>query len=117
VKFKSDSCFGRGGEPLNSYEQKTEATEHASYIKREHGSSMVPYKCQRCGFWHLSPADRQTTSSVCAFCRDRNGSSKDLYQTKRDAERRAEINRKEKGVALSVYACPHQKGWHLTKAL
>lgn len=116
MKFKSETCFSHQGNAINSYEEKSEAAEHARYIKREHGNSMVPYECAKCGFWHLSPADRQTNSTVCGFCRDRNGNHKDLYLTKRDAERRGEINRKEKGVVLNVYACPHQKGWHLTKA-
>ena len=99
---------------MNSYDHKGEASEHAAYIRHERGSSMVPYECAKCGFWHLSPADRQTKSTVCGFCRDRNGNNKDLYRTKPDAERRAEINRIEKGVTLNVYKCPHQDGWHLT---
>ena len=115
MKFKSESCFGRTGDSLNAYDRESEAAEHARYLKRERGSSMVPYRCERCDFWHLSPADRQTSSSVCGFCRDRNGSSKDLYATKRDAERRAEINKSERGIDLAVYKCPHQPGWHLTR--
>ena len=114
MKFKSETCFGRTGDSLNAYDLEGEAAEHARYLKRERGSVMVPYECGRCGFWHLSPADRQTSSTVCAFCRDRKGGSKDLYQTKRDAERRAEINLQERGAALTVYRCPHQPGWHLT---
>ena len=115
IRFKSETCFGKTGASLNSYDLETEAAEHARYLKNERGSSMVPYGCRRCGFWHLSPADRQTTSTVCAFCRDASGNSKDLYATKGDAERRAEINRAEKSVELAVYKCPHQNGWHLTK--
>lgn len=101
---------------MNAYDQKSEAAEHARYLRKERGSAMVPYECERCGFWHLSPVERQTSSTVCAVCTDRNGVPKDLYRTKKDASRRAEINRNEKGVALNVYECPHQKGWHLTKA-
>ena len=115
MRFKSDSCFARTGGSLNSYDLESEAAEHAVYIKREHGSSMVPYQCSTCGFWHLSPEDRQTNSSVCSFCTDRNGNKKDLYYTERDAFRRAEINMQEKGVALKIYKCPNQEGWHLTK--
>lgn len=115
MRFKSDTCFGRTGASLNSYDLEREAAEHARYIKQERGSSMVPYECQRCGFWHLSPSDRQTSSSVCAFCTDRKGVSKDLYFTKPGAERRAEISMREQGVTLKVYRCPHQNGWHLTR--
>ena len=115
MKFKSDTCFGRTGASLNAYDLESEAAEHARYLRKERGSAMVPYSCDRCGFWHLSPADRQTESSVCAFCRDAKGSSKDLYRSKQDAERRAEINRIERGVELNVYRCPHQPGWHLTR--
>ncbi len=116
MKFKSETCFGRNGASLNSYDERFEAAEHARYLKHEHGSSMVPYECERCGFWHLSPADRQTSSTVCGFCTDRSGNRKDLYLTKPDALRRAEISKKEKGVTLNVYKCPHQTGWHLTRS-
>lgn len=102
---------------MNAYDLESEAAEHARYLKVERGSEMVPYECGRCGFWHLSPAERQTSSTVCGFCRDRSGNSKDLYATKADAERRAEINRLEKSVNLNVYKCPHQKGWHLTRSI
>jgi hypothetical protein len=115
MKFKSETCFGRTGASLNAYDEKSEAAEHARYLKKERGSEMVPYECERCGFWHLSPADRQTTSTVCAFCRDRQGNLKDLYLTQRDARRRAEISRVERGVILEIYKCPHQSGWHLTR--
>jgi len=115
MRFKSESCFGRTGASLNAYDEKSEATEHARYLKQERGSVMVPYECGRCGSWHLSPQERQTSSTVCGFCRDRSGGSKDLYATKRDTERRSEITRSEKGIELAVYECPYQKGWHLTK--
>jgi hypothetical protein len=115
MRFKSETCFGRTGASLNAYDLESEAAEHARYLKFERGSVMVPYECDRCGFWHLSPAERQTSSTVCGFCRDRNGGSKDLYATKQDAERRAQISLTEKKVNLSVYKCPHQNGWHLTK--
>ena len=115
MKFKSETCFGRTGASLNAYDVEGEAAEHARYLKLERGRVMVPYQCERCGFWHLSPADRQTSSTVCTFCTDRSGNLKDLYLTRPDAARRAEINMREKGVSLSVYKCPHQKGWHLTR--
>ncbi len=115
MKFKSETCFGHNGASLNAYDERFEAAENARYLKQQHGSSMVPYECERCGFWHLSPSERQTSSTVCGFCTDRIGNRKDLYLTKPDALRRAEINMREKGISLNVYKCPHQNGWHLTR--
>ena len=44
----------------------------------------------------------------------KDGKPKASYQSKDDAERRADILRKEQGVSLKVYPCKHGSGWHLT---
>ncbi len=113
---KSDTCFNKlNGRPLSEYYSKTEALESADYAKRKFGQNLVPYKCNNCGFWHLSPKNRQTPSKTCPYCTDRNGNYKELYQTKTDAEKRAKILFQENHVKLSVYKCPYSNGWHLTK--
>jgi len=113
---KSDTCFNKlNGRPLSEYYSKSEALESASYTKRKFGQNLIPYKCDSCGFWHLSPKNRQTPSTTCKYCTDRNGNYKELYQSKSDAEKRAKILARENHVKLKVYQCPYSDGWHLTK--
>ena len=40
---------------------------------------------------------------------------KDLYESEADAGKRAAILKKEEGISLTVYKCPYEDGWHLTK--
>jgi len=110
MNFKSATCFSRTGEPLTEYDSKYEAQEGADYANIEYGNNLIPYKCHKCGLWHLSPEARQTPSIQCGIC------GKSLYKTKKDAEKRAAILRKELGARLRVYRCPCNDGWHLTKA-
>ena len=115
--FKSSSCFGkRTGEPLTAYHTEREAKEGADYANSTYGNNLVPYKCNNCRLWHLSPEDRQTPSSICSSCTDSYGSHKDLYHSEAIAERRAAILLKERGILLRVYPCPYRNGWHLRKA-
>ena len=108
--MKSRTCFGKkSGKPLTEYQSESEAYQGASYARENGKKDMVPYQCGECGKWHLSLADRQTPSVYCHSCR------KQLYRTEEDAQRRAEIRREEGEIALSVYKCPHNEGWHLTK--
>ena len=44
-----------------------------------------------------------------------NGALKQLYVSRYQAQKRADILFKENGVLLDVYSCPHQNGFHLTK--
>ena len=116
MSIKSDSCSSkRTGEPLTEYNTEYEAQEGADYANSTYGNNLAPYKCRDCGMWHLSPKDRQTPSSKCNSCTDSNGQYKDLYATEQAAERRATILYEEKGISLSVYECPYDRGWHLTK--
>ena len=115
---KSDSCYGRRtGEPLTVYNSSFEAQQGADYANREYGNNLAPYKCERCGLWHLSPKDRQTPSVTCPSCTDRDGHHKDLYRSKTAAETRVAILQKEAGVCLGIYKCPYHDGWHLTKKI
>jgi hypothetical protein len=112
----SETCVSKqSGNPLREYDSEGEAMEGAEYALYKYGTKVAPYQCRRCGGWHLSPKDRQTPSRPCDWCRGRDGRSKALYTSEQSALRRAAILRKEQGVHLRAYACPHSDGWHLTK--
>mmetsp|Transcript_6924 Transcript_6924/g.10953 ORF Transcript_6924/g.10953 Transcript_6924/m.10953 type:complete len:258 (+) Transcript_6924:294-1067(+) len=115
---QSKSCYGKlSGKILTEYDTESDAKAAASYVLERHGQSMVPYKCQDCRFFHLSPVDRQTEHSrASCSCVDEIGSPKDGYHSKEDARRRGEILLRETGRKLNVYRCPEVKDcWHLTK--
>ncbi len=113
---KSLTCMNRRtGKPLTEYDSEYEAIDAAEYVNRTYRLNLVPYKCHKCGLWHLSPKNRQTPSKKCYNCLDAAGAPKDLYRTREIAERRAEILYYEKGVSLNIYKCPYANGWHLTK--
>ena len=113
---KSTMCMSkRTSEPLTEYDSKNEARAGADYANSTYGNNLVPYQCDKCNYWHLAPADRQTPSRKCHSCTDSYGRRKDLYETKEGAELRAEILYEEKGMRLTVYECPNNRGWHLTK--
>ena len=71
------------------------------------------FDSDKCGLWHLSPKDRQTKNFL-SRCHDSSGKPKHAYETKADAERRAEILLKEQGKRLKVYKCQDCGYWHLT---
>lgn len=114
----SITCYGKvSGKILTQYDTNHGAQSAAAYVLEEHGKKMVPYQCQRCQFWHLSPIERQTehTSWSCS-CVGENNHSKDCYKSKSDAECRAQILKEDMGKILNVYRCPETDCiWHLTK--
>ena len=113
---KSAQCVGQGSkQSLTEYDTSEEAQAGAAHVAARYGSDTVPYRCSRCGRWHLAPRNRQTPSSPCGSCRGKDGSPKEAYHTEQDAERRAAILARERGTSLRVYACPRGEGWHLTK--
>lgn len=115
--MKSETCFNqKTGSPLSVYNSEDSARSGAEYIKQAHGTDLVPYHCNRCDKWHLSPAARQTPSSTCHSCRDSGGRRKESYRSHDDARRRADILQSEQGANLRVYQCPSGTGWHLTKS-
>ena len=115
MSVKSTTCFNRKGKPLTEYYTESDAQEGADYANKLHRNNLTPYRCDKCGLWHLSPQNRQTPSRKCNICKDRNGKPKELYFFEQDAKQRAKILYKEQGVSLSVYECPNGDGWHLTK--
>ena len=112
---KSETCIGKkSGKPLSEYDSEREAKDGADHANSRYQQDLVPYQCDRCGLWHLAPKSRQTPSEKCGRCTGKDGKPKDAYQSRDDAERRADILRKEQGATLKVYACEHGNGWHLT---
>ncbi len=115
MSTKSTTCDGSNGEPLTEYPSEATALEAARYASKHYRSDLVPYRCSRCDYWHLSRRSRNTPSDRCSFCTSSSGEPKDSYRSERDAVRRAQIIREERGLQLQVYACPHNQGWHLTR--
>jgi len=113
---KSTTCIGKVSKnPLTEYDSEAEALGGASYAIERYGQHNVPYRCNRCRLWHLSPANRQTPSVTCGVCHGQDGRPKATYASEQDAERRAAILFREQGVQLRTYECDHG-GWHLTKS-
>jgi hypothetical protein len=116
MSYKSNTCFSKhNNSPLTTYSSGDEANDGANYSNREYGHNLIPYKCDNCNEWHLSPIDRSTKSTACDICTDSNGYYKDLYSTQDDAQQRANILHEERGVNLKIYECEYYDGWHLTK--
>lgn len=115
MNSKSSSCFGSNGKPLSEFYSREEAIDQANYVKSRYREDLTPYRCDRCGLWHLGLKSRETKSEPCKLCRDSYGRRKELYYSFESAKRRADILEREKSVRLIVYKCPHQEGWHLTK--
>ena len=112
---KSESCFGsRTSGPLMEYDSEFDAREAAEYANSRYRRNLAPYRCDRCGMWHLAPGSRNTPSRPCGYCTGRDGQPKESYRSREAAAARAEILRKEEGASLQVYACQYGDGWHLT---
>jgi hypothetical protein len=116
MSYKSDTCFSKhNNSPLTTYSSEDEAKNGADYSNLEYGNNLIPYECDNCNEWHLSPKNRSTQNTTCDICTDSNGNHKDSYLTKDDAQRRADILYEERDISLNVYKCEHNNGWHLTK--
>ena len=107
------TCKKADGTKLKAYKTETEANEAIDYVKKRYGTEQVKYKCTKCGYWHLSPKDRQTPNHK-SNCLDSSGKTKQAYPTKEAAETRAKIIFKEKGTKLYVYKCDKCGEYHLT---
>ena len=106
--LKSKTCYGKiSGKPLTEYNTEKDAQSGSTFVLERYGQLMVPYQCDTCLLWHLSPIERQTEhTNWCCLCVDENGQSKDCYNSMEDAQRRAQILKNETGVYLNVYQCP-----------
>ena len=108
ISNDSKTCTSREGRPRKEFLSENAAADAADAAWHTYGNKMVSYRCDQCGKWHLSPAERSTPNTWCECC------SKAAYETKEDAQKRAKIQRSETGIALNVYKCDGS-GWHLTK--
>lgn len=114
--MKSDTCFGKSGNPLSVFMTEAEAQKSADHERHERGMRLYPYQCERCGHWHLAPEEsRVTFKEYACLCLDSHGKSKRLYATREDAEKARTGSEAARGIALTVYECPEGGGWHLTK--
>lgn len=109
--FNNSICLNAQGKPRRAYQNQQLAEEGARHSLETYGNRMIPYHCDRCGSWHLCPADRHTPGHYCHCC------SKQAYVTKSAAELRALILEREQETWLRVYDCPYGEGWHLTSKL
>ena len=114
--MKRETCFGKvNRQPLTQYDYEFEADNAAEFLKYEYNTDLIPYCCNKCGSWHLTPTNRQTPSKECTSCFDGNGNTKQAYDTKSNAKQRANILHEEQGKKLRVNQCQFGNGWHLTK--
>lgn len=116
MNLKSETCFSsHDKKPLSFFSLQEEALSSAKYAKKRYGHSLLPYLCDKCKMWHLSPKSRHTQSEECSYCTDSKGGLKQLYVSNYKAQKRADILFKSNGILLNVYSCPHQNGFHLSK--
>lgn len=110
------ACINKNtGKPLSAYDTEKEAKESAKYSKKEFKLDLYPYKCEKCGKFHLAPkASKISVQKNACSCTDTNGKPKALYATKKDAEKQLTNSEKEQHVKLYIFKCPEKKGFHLT---
>jgi hypothetical protein len=51
----------------------------------------------------------------CEYCKGKDGNPKDIYETFQSAVDTAKHIEESRGIFLSIYRCPQNNGWHLTK--
>ena len=113
---KSTRCHGKiSGQPVTEYDSESEALAGAQHARSAYQKDLVPYPCNTCGYWHLAPRGRQTPSTTCYRCVGADGRQKEAYASEHDAETRATILYRERGIHLRTYLCQYGQGWHLTK--
>ncbi|MCQ2600584.1 MAG: hypothetical protein MJ184_04410 [Treponema sp.] len=110
------ACINKNtGKPLSAYDTEKEAKESAKYSKKEFKLDLYPYKCEKCGKYHLAPkASKIDVQKNACSCTDTNGKPKALYATKKDAEKQRVKSESEQKVKLYIFKCPEKKGFHLT---
>ena len=108
--MKSDTCFSKFGIPLSVFMTEAEAQNVANCW-----AGLSPYKCKKCGLWHIDPQIIcvESLKNACS-CKDSHGNSKNLYTTRTAAEKAQRISAAMYDVSPSICECPKGKGWHLT---
>ena len=115
--MKSSTCYRKDGVPRSEFYSESDAWDAAEHEAQMRGMELVPYRCNKCEKWHLSPAERVTPSKPCTYgCLDASGRKKESYATESAAQSRAQLIFEERSISLSVYESPGGSGWHLTKS-
>lgn len=98
--MKSDTCFGKSGNPLSVFETELEAQGSADY-ERGQGRNLYPYQCKKCGLWHLAPEESRVDfrENACS-CTDSRGDGKHLYATREDAKKAMETSEEARDVRV-----------------
>lgn len=84
---RSSTCYGKAsGTLLTEYDTEQDAQSGAAFVLERYGKSMVPYQCDECRFWHLSPMmDRRVVHSSSCYGKV-SGKALAQYDTKHDAQ-------------------------------
>ena len=104
---KSVTCVSKNGNPLTEFDSIDEAQASADYENgRNPACDLAPYKCQKCGKFHLKPSEFivEKLQTVCSCTRFGGIGRKDAYPTRAAAEKMAKIRAKS-GVSLTPYQC------------
>lgn len=117
--MKSDVCFSKKtGQHLTVYFSEEDAKSSALYERTARGSDLYPYKCEKCGYWHLAPlSSKLNVQRNACSCLDSNGRHKALYLTREDAEKQRMKSEAEQHISLKIYSCSEGKGFHLTHCM
>jgi len=111
----SESCVDRGGGRLREFDRRADAIRAAKFDPLS-VSAVEPYECPKCDHWHLRPVEATgpiPTDGTCLQCSGRDGRPKIAHPTYESALEQALSTT---GAQLTVYQCPHGRGWHLTRA-
>lgn len=102
----------------NVYFSEEDAKSSALYEWTARGSDLYPYKCEKCGYWHLAPlSSKLNVQRNACSCLDSNGRHKALYLTIEDAEKQRMKSEAEQHISLKIYSCSEGKGFHLTHCM
>lgn len=110
--MKSKTCKSAGGQHLEEYHSHSAAEHGAEELRKSYSSSLSPYQCRTCGYWHLRA---ENTRKQCHLCMDGSLFHKDIYASREEAQNTAQWLKREKKLQVYPYRCPHGTGWHLTK--
>ena len=114
MSHSSTSCYGtKSGKPLTEYLNEHDAKSGAAYVLERFGSSMFPYQCDKCGLWHLSPIDRNTSHSSTCYGKI-SGKTLTQYDCYYKAMCAASRVSEEHDKEMVSYKCERCQLWHLT---
>lgn len=92
---------------LKEHEENSESFEASLKLFLDENNNEI-YEASRSNWVNVGSAARE-----CSQCKQRNGKPKLAYQSEAHAAEVAETVNQE----LSIYECPHNNGWHLTREI